>query len=297
MSSCQWLTSYYPMGKTSTASILNIPGRIAWMTMELPGPLILVYAMHQLLARSEASGTGPSWAALPWQNKLLAGLFLLHYAHRAVLYPLLQPSIAPIHALVWSCAVLFQLLNATCLASWLVSYGPVTASDWGPSPSSASSSAAAAASSESFFLSLRFAAGLLLFFAGLAGNIFHDEELRRIRRRLGKHDKKNDEKNDEKNNDERNNDKKTQGSGGYEVPQASLFSVVLYPHYLCEWLEWLGFWVAAGTAVGGCVPARAFLQNEVVAMLPRAVRGRAWYVARFGEAKIGRRRAIIPGLL
>jgi 3-oxo-5-alpha-steroid 4-dehydrogenase 1 len=68
---------------------------------------------------------------------------------------------------------------------------------------------------------------------------------------------------------------------------------VLYPHYLCEWIEWAGFWMAAGW---GCAPARAFLVNEMFAMFPRAVRGRRWYLERFGEDKVGRRWAVIPGV-
>jgi 3-oxo-5-alpha-steroid 4-dehydrogenase 1 len=32
-------------------------------------------------------------------------------------------------------------------------------------------------------------------------------------------------------------------------------------------------------------------------MLPRAVQGKRWYVERFGEEKVGGRKAIIPGFL
>ena len=78
------------------------------------------------------------------------------------------------------------------------------------------------------------------------------------------------------------------------IPEKGLFRWVLYPHYLCEWVEWAGFWMAAGV---GCVPARTFLVNEVTTMLARAVEGRAWYVRKFGSEKVGRRRAVLPGLI
>ena len=59
------------MGKTSVVSRLNLPGRIGWITMESPGFLTLLYVMNSL-----TKATGTTALALPWQNKLLAGLFV-----------------------------------------------------------------------------------------------------------------------------------------------------------------------------------------------------------------------------
>lgn len=67
----QWLTKWYGMGKTSVSSSLNLPGRIGWLTMEAPGFLILMYLMKVL---PEQYGIDD----LPWQNKVLAGLFVSH---------------------------------------------------------------------------------------------------------------------------------------------------------------------------------------------------------------------------
>lgn len=262
MASVQWLIKWYGMGKTSvTNSRLNIPGRIAWMTMELPGPLTLLYIMHTLPARQGIED-------LPWQNKVLAGLFVIHYAYRAVAYPLMAVSMSPVHFLVWAAAVVFQLLNASSLGGWLAAYGPVTESAWGGYDGRVGV--------------LQFVVGIAIFYIGLAANFFHDEELREIRRR-----------------EQRRQDAIRQQGGGkvdkhYRIPTAGLFRYVLYPHYLCEWIEWTGFWVAAGW---GCAPAMAFVVNEVASMLPRAVRGRAWYMERFGEEKIRRKYAVIPGLI
>lgn len=60
---------WYGMGKTSVDSILNIPGRIAWFTMEIPGFLSLVYMMNTLPAEYGITD-------LPWQNKVLGALFV-----------------------------------------------------------------------------------------------------------------------------------------------------------------------------------------------------------------------------
>ncbi|KAM0149603.1 hypothetical protein ACHAPG_009330 [Botrytis cinerea] len=128
----------------------------------------------------------------------------------------------------------------------------------------------------------------MIFFLGLVSNIFHDDELREIRRAaLRKQAAQNDPSTG-----------KNKGSGKvdkvYMLPQNGLFNYILYPHYFCEWIEWAGFFIMAGS---GCVPARNFLINEVATMLPRALQGKAWYVKRFGREKVGARKAIIPGIL
>jgi 3-oxo-5-alpha-steroid 4-dehydrogenase 1 len=63
----QWLTAYYPMGKTSTTSCLNVPGKLAWMLMELPAPLLLVYTMTGLRATLPPP---------PKENLILAGIYV-----------------------------------------------------------------------------------------------------------------------------------------------------------------------------------------------------------------------------
>lgn len=275
--SLQWFIRWYGMGKTSVSSIFNLPGRIAWLTMESPGFITLIYIMRTLpVQHALASGVKAEEIDidLPWQNKVLAGLFVIHYAYRAVAFPFLQPSIAPMHVLVWLSAICFQLLNATCLGGWLAAYGTMTEQGWHDTVPLA-----------------QFALGLLVFYVGLASNYFHDEELREIRRRgIARREKDGD------------GDADANGSGGegtkeknhYSIPQAGLFRYMLYPHYLCEWFEWLGFWTACGF---GCAPARAFFFNEIFVMLPRAVNGRRWYIETFGEDRIGKRYAVIPGLI
>ncbi|KAL2265300.1 hypothetical protein VTJ83DRAFT_6400 [Remersonia thermophila] len=278
VASLQWLVSWYGMGKTSVpSSRLNIPGRIAWFTMEIPGVLTLLYNMRALAAQVPAGEDG-----LPYQNKVLAALFVLHYAYRAVLYPLLQPSMSPIHALVWALAAAFQVANGVALGGWLGAYGPTTQADWrarqhGPwSPG-------------------QFALGLAVFYVGLAGNYYHDEELREIRRRAGRRAAAAAAKDGASREAAPGQaPKRNPVDKHYELPNAGLFRVVLYPHYLLEWVEWFGFWMAAGW---GCVPARCFVLNEVFSMLPRAVRGRKWYAERFGEDKIRGRWAVIPGVV
>ncbi|KAK5656234.1 hypothetical protein OQA88_4995 [Cercophora sp. LCS_1] len=254
--STQWLTTWYGMGKTSVTSRLNLPGRVGWLTMECPGFLTLLYTVNSL-----------SQGNLPWQNQVLAALFVIHYAYRAILFPLIQPSMSPIHVTIWASAIMFQVTNGLCIGSWLAAYGPTTAEQWRETASVG-----------------QFALGVGLFYVGLAANYYHDDELREIRRR-----------------EMRRKEKKARENGvdvgkvdkHYEIPEAGLFKVVLYPHYFVEWVEWFGFWMAGGW---GFIPARCFFLNEVAAMLPRAVRGRQWYADKFGEERIKGRWAVVPGV-
>ncbi|KAM3542027.1 hypothetical protein ARSEF1564_005059 [Beauveria bassiana] len=265
MGSLQWVIKWYGMGKTSVQSPFNIPGRVAWMTMEAPGFLTLLYIMNTL---PQEHGIDD----LPWQNRVLGGLFVIHYINRAILFPLMQPSMAPIHFIVWAAALSFQLCNAVCLGSWLSAYGAVTSSAWlaqSPLP--------------------QFAFGLALFYVGLAGNWFHDEELREIRRK----ERRRQERLRAASGTSSSTSSSVKVEKHYEIPQAGLFKYMLYPHYLLEWIEWLGFWVAAGWS---CAPARAFFVNEVLSMLPRAVNGKKWYTDKFGEDKIRKKWVVIPGV-
>ncbi|KAI8630937.1 3-oxo-5-alpha-steroid 4-dehydrogenase [Xylariaceae sp. FL1651] len=257
LGSLQWFSSWYGMGRTSVDSKLNIPGRIAWFTMEAPGFITLLYIMRTLPAEHGITD-------LPWQNKVLASLFVIHYIYRAVLFPFLQPSMSPIHTAVWGMALVFQFCNATAIGSWLAAYGPTTPDEW----------------QAQGFSVLQFAFGFVIFFVGLVGNYFSDEELREIRRaeirrqeKLRKQGKTVDKH--------------------YEVPQNGLFQYMLFPHYFMEWVEWTGYWIAGGLAF---TPGRAFVLNEVFSMLPRAVSGGKWYKERFGEEKIKGKYIIIPGV-
>ncbi|KAL9126964.1 MAG: hypothetical protein Q9217_004070 [Psora testacea] len=258
----QWLQSWYPAGKTSTDSRLNVPGRIGWATMEAPGFITLLYIMYSL---PKTEGI----EELPWANWVMAGMFIAHYIYRALLCPFLNPSISPMHIFVWAMALSFQLINATSIGGWLGGFGPTTREDWqGTGP--------------------RVEVGMMIWAVGLMFNMYHDDELREIRRAAARNQKRRQGAKGENQKGGKSVDKV------YMIPENGLFRVILFPHYLCEWIEWCGFWLVGGWT---CVPARIFVVNEVATMLPRAVQGKKWYIDRFGHERIGRKKAIIPGVV
>jgi 3-oxo-5-alpha-steroid 4-dehydrogenase 1 len=251
------------MGKTSVVSSkLNLPGAIGWLVMESPGFLTLLYMMSTL---PEQHGI----TDLPWQNKVLAALFVIHYSYRAILFPFLNPAMSPLHILIFLFGLVFQLVNGMCIGAWLAAYGPTTKQAWDEQVST-----------------FQFVLGISVLYLGLAANFYHDDELREIRRREMARQERLLAK-------QGGHGKKATVEKHYEIPEAGLFKYMLYPHYLVEWVEWFGFWMACGWS---CVPAMCFVVNEVFAMLPRAVRGKRWYMERFGEDKIRRKWAVIPGV-
>jgi 3-oxo-5-alpha-steroid 4-dehydrogenase 1 len=256
------------MGKTSTESRFNLPGRYAWCAAELVGPLNLLFIIFALPSRlhpapnssSSLLGTG-----LPAKNELLAALYVLHYINRAVVTPLyLAPSMSPIHASIALMMVMFQYTNSSCIASWLV-YSEVN-------PSTAS------------FSALTSVIGLALFFLGLAGNIAAENELFALRRGAAKRKAKSEGK------------AQVTYDKVYVIPPASgWFKYVLSPHYVLEWLEWTGYWIlGGGLGLGWNTPALWFLINELVTMSPRAARARAWYEKKFGKRAVAGRGGFAP---
>ena len=248
----------------------------------------LLYMMYTIPTSNGINGIG----ALPWENKAMAGMFvrllidqsfnpssltllqITHYLYRAVLAPILNPSMSPIHIIVWFFAIVFQVINGISIGGWLGGYGPKIRMDWTPEMN--------------YKAGGRMELGMMIWALGFIGNIFHDDELREIRRAALRSQKARAAQQDEK-------DKGDKGVGKvYMIPQNGLFEFILYPHYFCEWIEWAGFWLMAGT---GCVPARNFVLNEIATMLPRALQGKKWYVERFGKEKVGGKKAVIPWLL
>ena len=260
----QWMTDWYPHGKTSVESRFNMPGKIGWLTMESVALLVLGYIMCTLPAETGLT--------LPTTNWVMAGMFMVHYVYRAVLSPLLNPSMSPVHAVVWLSAVIFQVINATSIGGWLAGHGPTSALDW---------------SGRSGWIQL----GIIIWAAGLLGNIYHDDELREIRRAAAARAQTID---GDVTNAKGQKRKTKRVDKVYMMPQNGLFRFILYPHYVCEWIEWAGFWIVGG---GRCTPARTFVLNEIATMAPRALQGKRWYLARFGRNQVGGRGALVPGVL
>ncbi|EGE79218.1 hypothetical protein BDBG_02606 [Blastomyces gilchristii SLH14081] len=314
----QLATPFYPQGKTSLpSSRLNFPGRYAWLCMESVGALNLLYTLYTGISMFP-DGQFPSW------HKLVACIYVLHYLNRAVITPLfLAPSMSPIHLIIILSAMAFNYLNSSCIAGWLLGYGTPVLGSTAPRPQQAHLSRTSSFSTTYFPAEYIPYIGLCLFLIGMYGNIKAEGTLFRLRR----------EEADKNSNNNSNNPKTAQTPKNkydkvYVLPPATgLFRTILFPHYVFEWIEWLGFLLIgvsitpapaseATAATPALVlapyyaplanllldklglpfplPAIAFLVNTVATTSVRASWGRKWYVDRFGAEAVGRRGAFVP---
>ncbi|KAF8595677.1 hypothetical protein BDV93DRAFT_611291 [Ceratobasidium sp. AG-I] len=243
---------------------LSINGTVAWIAMEIPSPICLLVAFSHLRPLTSLSPTSLT------PHTLLPLLFVGHYLNRAVISPLRTPSRSKSHVSVWLAATLFSLVNGSVMGTWLGAGAKTGFVNWTNAPST-------------------YYVGLAIFGLGLWGNIWHDEVLLDIRKpKAGE---------------------KEESEPKYAVPHGGLYSLVSFPNYLCEWFEWAGFALAAHSIITPLqtnlsislpfsstiillTPPILFTLVEIAVMLPRAIRGHAWYHDKFEDYPKERRAAI-----
>ncbi|KAF9516654.1 hypothetical protein BS47DRAFT_1371637 [Hydnum rufescens UP504] len=255
--------------------MLNVNGQLAWMIMELPAPVLFLASYH-----TSRSGD-PEWSH-PTVFMLLA-LFTGHYVNRAVVSPLRTPSRSPSHVIVPICAIIFNTMNASLMGTFFafISNSPPDLTRPCALPRSA-----------------QFWMGIIMFILGLVSNVWHDEILLRLRKNPDSPSALSHSTSTLLNKGSRRTD--IAAKPKYSIPYGGLYRFVSYPNYLSEWFEWLGFAIASSalTQCGGLyTPPWMFLAAELAVMLPRAIRGHAWYRERFGERYPSKRKAIFPALL
>ncbi len=97
--------------------------------------------------------------------------------------------------------------------------------------------------------SLKYLFGLTMFIFGFAINVHSDSILRNLRK---------------------------PNETGYKIPYGGLFEFVTAANYFGEFLEWLGFAIAANN-IGGYI----FAINSFLYLFPRAVQSHKWYKQKF----------------
>lgn len=229
--------------------------------MELVSPITFLAALYKAPLT-----TSPTPMSTP--QIILAGLFLVHYLNRAIISPLRTPSRSKSHIIVPLSAIIFNLANGALMGTYLTS-------------PSATTFLAGALSRPSFW------AGILLWAAGLAGNILHDEVLLNIRRIAKAKGKRNENQ---------------IGKEHYAIPRGYLYRYISYPNYFCEWSEWFGYALAAApfpaliplsVTIQTVQPPWLFLWSEILLMIPRAYKGHRWYHNKFPEYP-KERKAVVP---
>jgi 3-oxo-5-alpha-steroid 4-dehydrogenase 1 len=258
----------------SAPTLTSNAGIKSWIFMEAVAPVTVIYAYLQSPLSPTHFGSSPP-LTLSHPPTLLAGLFVIHYINRAFISPLRTPSRAKSTLMVLASGTSFHLIHGLLLGAYL-------------------SSPAAEAYLDGAYGRARFWIGLALWMFGFVGNIIHDEILLNIRRNRAMITPGNVDTT------------KQIGKERYAIPYGGLYRFVSFPNYLCEWIEWLGYALAAcplpslasGSGFVSTVapPWLFFLCGAIAAMLPRAVRGHQWYHEKFQDYP-KERKAVIPFLL
>lgn len=255
------------------SSILVVDGLKSWIAMEVVAPMTFLYSfLHSPLSPTSFGRSPP--LSLSYPPTFLGILFLIHYLNRAILSPLRTPSRSRSHLVVVLCAISFNVVNGALMGSYL-------------SSPSAANHLAGAFSRPLFWL------GVGLWAFGFAGNILHDEILLNLRRSAKAKGKARADDDDRKGKGKQEH---------YAIPYGYLYRFISYPNYFCEWIEWLGFALAASPVpsfasfpafLASATPPFVFLLTELVLMLPRAYRGHKWYHSKFPDYP-KERKAVIP---
>jgi len=263
-------------------------GGPAWsIAMELAAPILLVYAF----VASPLSFSSQSAPPLNAPQIILAALYVAHFIN-SVLLILREPSSSKTHTLFSIAAVVFHALNGWVIGAYLTSPFAriyLTANyTFGRS---------------SFYL------GVALWALGLGGNIIHNNISVRTRGRAKGKGREDD-------------GQARFAREHHAIPYGGLYKYISYPQYLCEWIEWLGFALAAAPPpplasasvrfllsprnivalittsaylfAPNLAPPYILLLAEVLSMLPHAYRGHKSYRSKFGDLFPKDRKAVIP---
>ncbi|KAG8824259.1 hypothetical protein FRC19_002142 [Serendipita sp. 401] len=220
-------------------------------------------------------------------STLLATLFVIHYINRALISPLRSPDRSKSHIAVVFAAVIFNLVNPPLMAAFLSAPGgyphplrrkPATSIPASPLAGLIQNLqdkvAARVALSRTLGDALTdpiFLLGIFMFLVGFVSNIFHDEILYDLRR---------------------SHPPTADGEPHYAIPYGGLYKYISYPNYLCEWVEFVGFAIAASPH-WDYTPPWMFVVAEIMVMAPRAYKGHQWYHQKFPEYPKDRK-AVIP---
>ncbi|MCO5608447.1 hypothetical protein L7F22_062657 [Adiantum nelumboides] len=206
MSKKDHIVPYGRHHRTATVAIslplmhVMLPTRLGWCLMESPPLLFTPLLFH---VGQHASLTAP---------RILAALFLGHYAQRCLIYPrrMRPSSTRNLPLLVFLAALAFNMYNTYIQVRSLSHYTEYS-STWLSSP--------------------QFILGATLFISGMVINISADSTLISLRK-LGSSTSTSD------------------SSKAYRVPHGGLFELVSCPNYFGELVEWLGWAIATSSEAG-----------------------------------------------
>jgi protein-S-isoprenylcysteine O-methyltransferase Ste14 len=210
-----------------------IPNRLGWIIMELPS--LVMFVIFFLV--------GPN--PINIVTLIFFLLYSIHYFNRSIIFPFRTHTSKKFMPLIIAIfAIFFNLINGFINGYYFGTISGEYGIEW--------------------LYDIRFIAGGLLFFLGMAINQKSDNMLLALR----------------------NSTKK-----GYTIPTGGLFKYVSCPNFLGEIVEWTGFAIMTWSPA-----ALAFAIWSIVNLLPRALDHHRWYKDNFSNYPPDRK-ALIPFII
>lgn len=174
---------------------------------------------------------------------LLWGLWMIHYINRTFIFPFrIRTEGKKMPMVIVGSAILFNFMNGFLNGHWLGNFG----GNYDPA---------------TYFTSVQFIVGILIFLSGLIINNYSDNLLIHLRK---------------------------PGETGYKIPTGGLFRYVSCPNHLGEIIEWIGYAVLSGG-----LPAWSFALWAFCNLVPRTLDHHKWYLSNFPDYP-KERKAVIP---
>lgn len=210
-----------------------ISNRWGWIIMEAPALLVFLgFALFGTLKHN----------AVTW---IFFSLYTLHYVNRDIIFPLrLRTRGKKMPLAIMFMAIFFNLVNGFINGYFLGNLADRYTLEWLGDP--------------------RFIGGILVFFTGMAINMYSDNLLIHLRK---------------------------PGETGYVIPRGGFFSFISCPNHFGEIVEWFGYAIMTWSS-----PGLAFAVWTLVNLLPRALHHHRWYQSTFPDYP-AERKAVLPFLL
>ena len=177
----------------------KINNKTAWVLMESPSFfLMLLFVLEHFNSKPVSSNS----ATVLY---IMAGFFMLHYFQRSFVFPLLMRGHSKMPIVIMAMGIVFNSINSYIIGSWLFRYAPdgMYRIDWLSSP--------------------KFIAGAVIFFTGMAINLYSDHVIRHLRK---------------------------PGDTKHYIPKKGMYKYVTSANYFGEVTEWIGYAILTWSPAG-----------------------------------------------
>ncbi len=193
----------------------TIPNKLAWIIMETPSFLYLLY--YTLVFALD--GPGKELGILDSVNGncvlvlyIMAGLFLLHYFQRSFIFPLLMRGKSRTPIAIMLMGMVFNTVNAFLIAGWIFGI-----------PGLMEAQAPDGYYTLAWLYDPRFIIGAAIFFTGMGINLNSDHVIRHLRQ---------------------------PGDTRHYIPRKGMYKYVTSANYFGELVEWIGYAVLTWSPAG-----------------------------------------------